>query len=113
MTIPAVTGKVVEPVVIGGSIRLHHKVISGPTSYTTGGDEIDVRDLGDTWLLHAMAAMSTDGSRIAHFFPSPNADAAMTKKMKMFIVTAATGVEVANGSNQSSKEFVVPVLTVG
>lgn len=112
MTLPVVTGKVVEPFSIGGTVKLGFKKVSGPTSYTTGGDLLDARDLGSTWFLQAVSVPSTDGTRIAYFYSSPTT-LDLCKTVKMMIITSATGAEVANASNQSTKEFVVPVFFVG
>lgn len=113
MSLPTVFGKVVEQFVIGGNVDLAFKKIAGPTSYTTGGDLLGAKDLGNTWFLAAAGGViSTDGTRIAYFYSSPTlADTLQT--FKMLIIDVATGLQVANASNQSTKEFVVPAFTLG
>lgn len=113
MSLPAVFGKVIEPISIGGTVKLAFKRVKGPLSYTTGGDLLEARDLGSTWFLAANGGViSTDGTRIAYFFSSPTL-ADLCKTVKMLILDVATGVQVANATDQTTKEFVVPVFYIG
>ena len=112
MSKPTVNGKVEEPFVIGGKVRQHTKIISGPLSYTTSGDALPSSDFSDTWFLSVPPAISTDGTRIAYFYPA-NGDAALHKSIKMLIVDVTTGAEVANASDQTTKKFVVVAQMVG
>lgn len=107
---PIVTGKFEEPYVIGGHVRRHSKKVTGPVSYTTGGDLLDVHDLGDTWGMNIPPCISTDGTLIAYFVPQT---IGKYKQVKMFIVTAATGAQVANASDQHLITFLVSADTVG
>jgi hypothetical protein len=112
MSLPTVVGKLRESYVTGGNVRRHHMIISGPTSYVTGGVKLNSRDIGNTWFVGTPAptiALSKD--RIAHFIPvnsSGVAEADKTRDVYMFITDLA-GTEVANASNQSTKKF-LPVF---
>src|SRR5688572_24176713 len=110
MSKPIVVSKLREPYVVGGNVRRHHKLVTGRVSYTTGGDDIDYTDIGDTWVvppIHPVISLTKD--RIAYFIPVNNAgvgEADVVRKVRMFI-TSIAGVEVANASNQSAIKFVV------
>ncbi len=108
MSLPTVAGKLREAYVTGGNIRRHHPIITGPTSYVTGGVKLNARDVGNTWFCGSpppVIALSKD--RIAYFIPVNSAGAAeadKTRDVYMFITDLA-GTEVANASNQSTKKF--------
>lgn len=104
MSKPSIIKKICEPYVVGGNVRRHHKVIAGPVSYTTGGDEILSSDISDTWFVPpVMSVVAQSADRIAHFICG---DADKVKTVKMFITDLA-GTQVANASDQSAKLFIV------
>lgn len=110
MSIPIVTGKIEEPFVIGGHVRRHTKIIQGCDDYTSGGDEITAKDLGDTWILSISPVISNSGGFIAYFIRPASAK---SKTVKMFVTVASTGEESSLHDDLSAEFFVVAADMVG
>lgn len=110
MSAPSVTGKIREPVVIGGNVREHYKTLNGPSAYETGGSTLTANDLGagPSGFIVSVIFQSEDATQIAHpVYPSQ--DPCTTVKMLM---TDLAGTQVANGVDKSAKKFRAIVKTI-
>ena len=99
--------KICEPFAMGGNKVITFSQFSGPESYTTGGDEINCRDLGLEWIHTVFITNAESGDRI--LYPIFDAGGDAVKSIKA-LITSLAGVEVANASDQSTKKFRITAI---
>lgn len=107
MSKPVVIKKIHEPYAMGGNkVRTSHYV-SGPVSYTTGGDEITARDLGVTFIYEVRITPDDAGANLMIPVFAAGGDPVQSLKLK---IASIAGVEVGNGTDQTGKKFRVVAI---
>jgi|SRR5687767_12715622 len=74
--------------------------IDGPTSYSTGGQEISADKVCMTFIESANAGASNDGVHLVHVAPGGKGP---KKTVKLIWIVLATGLEAAAAANLSTK----------